>query len=258
MKLSSLPLTTKSQIQIISYQYKFRYLTINQLQQLFNHKDPHRVKEWLTDLVNKKYLSRIEDKKDPTKPHIFCLAQRAGRTLKKEEDIDKNFLNWLYKEKSKGEAFINHHLFIVDAYLYFLKNKEKDENINFFTKQDLLGYTYFPDPMPDAYIDVEAKDGNSRYFLDVFDQTVPPGVLRYRSKYYFKYAEDGNWQANTDDAPFPTVLLVLPTERKKKHVSFYARAILEKSFNDEVEIHVTTKDNIKFAKDGINVWQKVE
>lgn len=256
MKLSSLPLITKSQKQIIFYLYKFRYLTINQLQQLFHHKDPHRIKEWLNDLVSKKYLSKIADKKDPTKPHIFCLAQRAGHILKKEEDIDKNFLNWLYKEKSKGRAFINHNLFVADTYIFFLKNKEKDEEISFFTKQDLVGYTYFPEPLPDAYIDVEGKDGHSRYFLDLFDETVPHGVLRFRARYYLQYAEEGNWQANTDNAPFPTVLLILPTERKKKHISHYAKAILEKSFNDEVDIYVTTKDQITFNKSS-SIWQKV-
>lgn len=249
--------TTKSQKQIITYLYKFRYLTVNQLQQLFNHKDPKRIREWLNDLVDKKYLNVIKDPKAKTKPYIFCLAQRAGHILKKEEDIDENFLNWLYKEKSKGEAFVNHHLFIVDTYLYFLKNKEKNEKINFFTKQDLVGYTYFPQPLPDAYIDVEGKDGNSKYFLDLFDETVPHGVLRYRAKYYLTYAEGGNWQTNTDNTPFPTVLMVLPTDRKKQHISHYAKAILEKSFNDDVEIFVTTKNNIKSAKDGVNVWQQV-
>lgn len=254
----NIPPTTKSQLKIISYQYKFRYLTINQLQQLFSHKDPRRIREWLNGLVTKKYLSRIKDPKDKTKPHVFCLAQRAGHILRKEADINENFLNWLYKEKSKSKAFIDHHLFIVDAYLYFLKNKKKGSKLYFFTKQDLIGYTYFPDPMPDAYIDVKEKDGNSRYFLDLFDETVPSGVLRYRARYYLEYAADGSWQANTDNAPFPTVLLVLPNERKKKHISFYAKAILEKSFNDEVEIFVTTKDSIKFAKDGINDWLKME
>lgn len=40
----------KQQKQILFLLYKFRFLTINQLQKYFNHKDPHRVKEWLKDL----------------------------------------------------------------------------------------------------------------------------------------------------------------------------------------------------------------
>ena len=46
------PLTTK-QKQILSFLSQFRFLTVNQLLKYFNHKDPHRIKEWLKDLKEK-------------------------------------------------------------------------------------------------------------------------------------------------------------------------------------------------------------
>ncbi len=256
-KNKPLPSTTKSQTKIINYQYKFRYLTINQFQQLLHHKDSRRIREWLHDLVSNKYLNIIKPK-IRTKPWVFCLAQRAGHILKKEEDIDGNFLNWLYKEKNYGETFRNHQLFIVDTYLYFLRNKEKGTEINFFTKQDLYGYGYFPDPLPDAYIDVEEKDGSTRYFLEYFDSSIPSGSVRYRVGYYIKYADNGSWKENTNNEPIPSVLFIGSTENRKKHINYYGKALLEKSFNDEIQIFVTTESNIKYAKDGVNIWQKVE
>lgn len=258
MKTTKDPPTFKSQRKIIDYLYKFRYLTILQTQTLFHHKDSHQIRDWLNDLVYKKYLSLISYPKDKTKAYIFCLAQRAGHILRKEEDIDENFLQWLYKEKSKSVEFINRNLFLVDAYLYFQKNKEKGSEVNFFTKQDLAGYDYFPDPLPDAYIDVKEKEGHTRYFLELFDNNIPNKVLRYRIHYYLNYAEDGEWQENTGDVPFPTLLFVCSSEKRKKHINYFTRALLEDSFNDDIEIFLTTKNNIKFAKDGINIWQKVE
>ncbi|MDO8657637.1 MAG: hypothetical protein Q7K55_02775, partial [Candidatus Levybacteria bacterium] len=58
------------QNKILFLLYKFRFLTINQLLKYFNHKYPSRIREWLTDLKEKKYISVIMDKTDPTKPHV--------------------------------------------------------------------------------------------------------------------------------------------------------------------------------------------
>ncbi len=252
------PNYTKSQKLIINHLYKFRYLSIHLLQQLFNHKDPKRIKEWLKDLHNNKYIEVIKDPKDVTKAYVFCLAQGSRNILKTEEGINLKFLNRLYKEKDTSENFINRHLFVAEAYLYFLKNKEKKSEINFFTKQDLTEYTYFPDPLPDAYIDVEEETGNSRYFLDYFDDNTPPGVTRYRVKNYFKYFQNGAWQANTENSPFPSILLVFSNKARKVHIDFYSKALLAKSFNNDIEIFLTTKEKVKSAESNTNIWEKVK
>lgn len=253
-----LPPYTKSEKQITLHLLKFRYLKINQFQKLFNHKDPHRIKEWLKDLKEKKYINVIKDPKDKTRPYVFCLAQRAGHILKNEEDVSESFLNWLYKEKDKDESFINRHLFIADAYLYFQKNKARTSELSFFTKQDLTGYKYFPDPLPDAYIDVKEKEDHSRYFLEFFDSNASPKYLRYRVRYYLKYCQDGDWQVNTNNAPLPAILFVFENEKRKKHINYYAKSVLGKSFNNDITIFLTTKSNIRFANENVDIWQRVE
>ena len=253
-----LPPITTSQKKIIFFLYKFRFLLICQTQQFFHHKDSKRVKEWLKDLVNKKYINVIKDTHDRTKPYVFCLAQQAAHILKEDEDINKTFLYWLYKEKDKSEVFIQRNLFVVNAYLYFLKNKLKKSELQYFTKQDLTGYTYFPDPLPDAYIDVKEGKEHTRYFLDYFEADMPLGYIRYRVRYYVHYCEEGNWQKNTDNTPFPILLLVFDTEKRKRYISHYAQSLLEKSFTHDVEVFLTSKDNITFGKENTNIWQKVE
>ena len=251
----NIPPVTNKQNQIIPLLYKFRFLTVSHFQKLLHHKDPRRIKEWLKDLLDKKYVARLKLEDDITQPFIYCLSQRAKYLLKDNEDYDKTILNKLYKEKSLTKNFIVHLLSLTDIYLFFLSQKEKNTEFNFFTKQELVGYDYFPKELPDAYIAVENK-GTSRYFLDLFDDYSPLWVIRKRIKAYVQYYEDTTWQENTKDSLFPTILLALPNERVKKHIFHFSKAVLEKSFYDDITIFLTTKEKIK--GDGQDVWEKIE
>jgi len=247
---------TKTQKLILYFLYKFRFLTVLQLQKYFNHKDPHRIKEWLKDLKEKRYISAIVDSKDITKPYIYCLAT-GSRHIFKKGDYSKDFLNRIYKEKSLTDIFKIHCLFILDIYLFFLAKLEKNATLNFCTQQDLWGFDYLPEDL-DAYIEVVDKDGVNRYFLELFDEyRKSPGELRYAVRKYISYSEEGSWQANTENSPFPTILFVLPDERRKKHIQYYGKAKLAKTFED-ISLFLTTQDSIRFSKGKTNIWQKVE
>lgn len=254
----NLPPYSKSQKQIIFYLSSYRYLYIGQLKQLFHHKYPNRIKEWLRDLKDKGYIEVIKDEKDQTKPYIFCLEQPASHILKEDKDINPKFLKRLYKEKTYGENFINKNLFLVDCYLYFEKHKAKGSEVNFFTKQDLYGYTYFPNPMPDAYIDLKEGKTNTRYFLDIFDESKPLRRWRKRIRYYFQYLDEGDWPENTDSASFPIILIICSTEKMKRHIYYYAKSILEKSLSDDIEIFLTTKEKIQLGERSADIWQKIK
>lgn len=245
------------QNQILFLLYKFRFLTINQLLKYFNHKYPSRIREWLTDLKKRKYISAIVENTDPTKHHIFCLATKAKYILQENVDCDETFLDRLYKEKGLKENFRNHCLFIVDIYLYFLSQQEKGSTLHFLTQQDLKGYDFFPEELPDVYIAVETKEGTDKYFLDLFDEyRKPPGVARFSIRKYITYGTDGNWQANTENTPFPSLLFIVQDERRLKHLFMYGKAKLAKSFED-ISLFLTTQDAIRFAKDKTNIWKEV-
>lgn len=250
-------LTTDKQKKLLFLLYSFRYLTIIQFQKILNHKDPHRIKEWLKDLKNKKCVAVIQDKSDPTKPFIYCLDTKARYILNEDENCDETILGRLYKEKNNKGKFVNKNLFIVDIYLFFLSQQEKNSELNFFTQNDLEGYSYFPEELPSAYIAVEENKETTRYLLEYFDEYTPPFVLRNKVKAYIKYAEDGTWEANTENSPFPTILFVCPTENLKKHILMYAKAKLEKSFTD-IDLFVTTKSVLSSAKPNQHVWKEVK
>jgi len=179
-----------------------------------------------------------------------------ARQILKEQDFNGDLLNRLYKEKWLKENFRNHCLFIVDIYLFFLSNKEKDSKLAFCTRQDLTNFDYLPDDL-DVYIAVETRKGTKRYFLDLFDEyRKPAGVARFAIRKYITYCEDGSWQANTENSSFPTLLFVVADERRRKHLHMYGKAKLAKTFQD-ISLFLTTQDTIRFSNDKTNIWKEV-
>jgi len=250
----------KQQLQILFLLYKFRYITVKQLLKYFHHKDPHRIREWLKDLKERKCIFAIEDISDPTKSFVYCLDTKARYTLKENKDYDKNFLYRLYKEKKYKEKFRNHCLFLVDIYLYFLSQQSEGSTLHFLTQQDLIGYDFFPEKLPDAYIAVETKGTTDKYLLELFDDyknKQSPGSIRFHTRKYVKYSENGDWQANTNNNPFPTLLFILPNEIRRQFLHHYGHAKLVKTFED-ISLFSTTQDAIRFSKAKVNIWEKID
>lgn len=254
------PAITKTQKLFLLFLYKFRFLNTHHFQTILNHANPTRIQMWLKDLKDKGYIVSMysRGKRDEnTKPAIYYLGSKARHILKNEGECELEALNLIYKEKRRTNKFIDHCLILADIYLYFLSTKEKGEEIKFFTKTSLTGYDYFPQPFPDAYISVTNGKETRSYFLDLFDDYTPPFVYRNRIKQYIKYSGDGDWAVNTNKSPFPTLLFVCPNDTAKKHVYWYGKSVIAKSF-EEISLFVTTKDTIKFAKDETSVWDEVK
>jgi hypothetical protein len=254
-----IPHITKSQKHLLFLLYKFRFLTTNHFQKLLNHKNPKRIQIWLKDLKDKKFISTNDSPKsfiDNTKPFTYYLAARARHILKDNENCDVSVLDKIYKEKNRTEKFVKQCLTIADIYLFFISQKEKEEELHFFTKNELEQFDYFPHDLPSAYLAVKTNDSTKRYFLDVFDEYTPPFVFQNRVVTYLKYVDNGEWEAHTNGDPLPAILFICPTDRRKKHVNYYTKALFEKAFEEKIDLFLTTKDKIIFGKSK-NVWEKV-
>ncbi|SRR6266403_782247 len=253
-----LPPTTTKQKEIIFQVYKFRFLNTYHFQKQFNHKDPHRIKVWLKDLTNKGYLSRIYSRKTVTEssqPAIYYLAPKARHVLKTNPKCDLSVLNRIYKEKKRTQKFIKSSLTIAELYFYFLAQKEQAEELHFFTESELTSYKYFPKDLPSAYIVVRSGTKTKRYFLDFFDEYARSSEIRYKVRMYLDYANSGEWEANANGESMPAILLICPSEKTKKHISFYTKAKFEKAFEEKIALFLTTHDVLQ--KGNKNIWQKV-
>lgn len=255
----TLPDTTNKQKQIFNYLYTFRFLHTNHFQKLFNHTDKTTVKEWLKDLRDKGYINKVANEKNSfeerTKPAIYCLAPKARHILKENENCDLLVLERIYKEKTRKPRFINKCLSIADMYLFFLSQKEPDQELEFFTESELVRYDYFPEELPSAYISITSKDETQRYFLDVFGPYTPAFELRNRVKAYLQYADSGNWEANTNNELLPSILFVCPSKNLKAHIYFFTKAKFEKACEDKIDLYVTTWEIIQNGNK--NIWEKV-
>lgn len=253
------PDITKKQKEILLYLLKFRFLTTHHIQTLLEHKNPNRTLSWLKDLIEKDCVKRHYDRTslaDSTKPAVYYLGPKSRHILADEKDLELDDLEYIYQEKRREKKFIFRCLFLADVYFYLLSRKDPKEELKFFTKTDLSGYEYFPDPLPDAFIAVKGGKITRRYFLYFFDTYTPPFVYRQRVRMYLDYAEKSEWDENTNSAPLPSVLFICPNQRAKNHVNYYAKALLEKTYDDKIALFLTTMNKIKYRTDE-NIWEKV-
>lgn len=248
-----LPPYSPKQKNIINLLYNFRYLLVNQFLKLFNQSDRKWVQELLSDLVRKRYIAKIFDK-EIADGIVYCLDTRAGYVLKDREDVDEQVLGRLYKEKKNEPPFIKRHLFICEIFLFFLSQKTKKQQLNFFTSQELRRNEGFPEPRPSAYIELIEGKETTRYFLEYFDEYSIHKSVRNRVQYYLDYCQGGDWQANADGEDFPLIVFVLPGEKFKRHVQYYTEAILKNSLTD-IDLFLTTKWEIR---NGQVKWDRVK
>ena len=256
MKHILLSLITNNQKQILLYLYKFRFLHTFHLQKLFNHKDSRRVREWLKDLIQKGYINSDYNKHTlPHKPAVYSLTKLGRKLLKGEEDCDIRVLNLVYRRQKLTDEFINRHLTIADLYFFFLKNQEKNTDLHFLTKYNLVEYEYLQSLDLSAYLAVKTKQKTNRYFLNLFDPHTPSFVYEKTIRKYLKYYDENTWQENTENKPFPNILFVCHNESAKKRILHSAKALIEKEDEEKISLFLTTMEIIQ--RGNKNVWEKV-
>ena len=250
--------TTLKQKEILLFLYQFRFLHTYQIQQLLNHKDPHRIKIWLKDLTDKKYLIRDYSTKSlasKATPARYCLAKKSIAVLNENDNCDSAILKRIYSERKRTKRFADRCLMIVDWYLFFKNHLKPDETIRFFTESMLSHFEYFPNPLPSAYIAITSAKGTRRYFFELFDDYTPSSIMRHRVRSYLRYAESGEWEANVEGKALPTILLACPTQRAKLHIKHYAGALFQKDDEESIQLYLTTNETIK--NNTKDVWEKV-
>ena len=253
-----LPKITKQQHHMLYLLYKFRFISTNQFQKLLNHKYSTRTQTWLKDLKDKGYVQTTFERKsykDWSQPFVYHITPLARHILKKNEDCDLRVLSRVYKEKKRTKSFIRKCLAVVTLYLYFLSNKNENQELLFLTETEVLPHEYFPEKRPTAYIALRTGEETQRYFLEWFDKYTVPGGFRAVFYKYIKYADSGSWEAHAQGIELPAVLFVCPTQNGKKHIIYHAKAIFEKEFEDKIQFFVTTRGMLNGNTK--NVWEKV-
>lgn len=250
-----LPPITDKQLEIIHLLIKFRLINTNHFQQIFNHKDPHRIKVWLKDLVEKRYIYTNYSKKEfISQPAIYRLDINGRAKLKQEGKYPLKILDRIYEDKTRDESYIKERFSLVSLYIYFLKLQKQDTTLQFFTDSDLADYEYLPHKILSAYVAVKNSKEKKRYFVTIYDPLSQSENYKKVVVSYLYYFESHKWDDNTNNLLFPGVLLVFPNEKAKMHMFHFARAIL----NDRFSLFLATVSQVENPMQDKSIWLAVE
>lgn len=219
------------QLEVLSLLHKFRFGTNDLFAQYFGKKDRSFVFNRLKILLEQGFIDRRFDSsyRLAGKPAAYYLTPAGARKL--EEQGEEINIKAIYKDKAVSEQFIEHSLDIFKAYLELRK---EHPGLKFFTKTNLNAeaYDYFPKPLPDAFISLKSNDTTKRYFLDAFDETTLPFVMKRRIKLYVDYWESGTW--DDTGADFPEIIFICANHKQQERV----QKLLEKAFDEEMSTRV--------------------
>lgn len=232
---------SKKQSEIIELLYRFRFLNRYQIQQLLNHKKISRVNIWLKNLYDRKIVGRNYSKESGgnTTSAIYYLKSLSKNYLADQLKKDEKLIKRIYGEPKRSNKFISHCLQTADFYLE-LKKTHLAQEIFFYTKIDLLNYSYLPAKHPDAYIAIKNEEDIKRYFFEIIDEGIPRFAIRAKIKQYLEYFDSNIWQETTKH-PFPKILILCPNETIKKYLHSHISKLMEEEDREDPQFYLSTE-----------------
>ncbi len=254
MDNSTLTLNPK-QLTILTYLYRFRFLTSLQLQKLLTDKTLRLTNYHLKILTSLNYINKHYSRTLglANQPAVYFLAPRSIKVLENTEGITPRGLKRIYREKIRSPQFIAHASFIADYYLFLLNDSIKiKQTLHFFTKSDLQVHPYMIHPLPDAYFARVDKGQTKRYFVEVIEEGAPRFAIRRRIEQYNNYIEEGKFEEATNH-PFPTILFICPNTGILIYLKKHLERIYEETSFDQTSVYLATHED---AFSG--AWEKVD
>ncbi len=233
-----------NQLEVLRILFRYRFASRDLIAQYFNKKDVYRQLLVLEDrgLVGRRYEPSY---KLAGKPAAYYLKPEGLRELQQSDNgIEANIKN-IYRATQVSEEFINH---CISLFAISLRLTRLDQKTKFFTKIELQkdDYTYFPSPLPDAYIRIN----DNHYFLNYIDSSKPFFAAVRWLKSLEEYYENGAW--DDTGTQFPVVLCVVDTESiQKRLLKFTGKNA------DDIKIYTALKGDVLNSSDG-RVWHGID
>lgn len=246
------------QLEVLELLYKFRFGSNDLIAQYFGKKDRSFVFKRMSILLGQGLIGKRFDSsyRIQGKPAAYYLTSKGARVLQdRSEPDEKDGINLkaVYKNTTLSEQFIRHSLDIFT--LYNRLTDRYGQKLKFFTKADLSGYDYFPQPLPDAYLRLKTKEGDTQFLLELYHDNQPFFTAIRRIKQYIDYREEGEWAVTETD--FPAILLVCESFSLQKRLQKQIAKMLSKSLVDDLVFATTTKEELKTLNDNLKIWQSV-
>jgi hypothetical protein len=247
----------QGQINILTYIYRFRFGTTELLANSLGMKSGRFVHPRLATLVEQGFVGRRFDgsyhlRNKHASYYLLPKALRILQTITKREDIDNTTIKSSYKDKTASDQFITHNLAI-----YAIHNQLKSlyPAIKHYTKRELNIHDYleyFPKPLPDAFISLMVGDERRRFFLELFEDSIPSFVFDRRLRKLINYYQNKSWAVTK--SPFPPILCVCESGRLEKRLRRQISRALYSS-DTEMFFYTTTQPALLGSSKGDDkIW----
>ncbi|MBW4062123.1 replication-relaxation family protein [Candidatus Saccharibacteria bacterium] len=220
---------TKQQQAILHELYRFRFLNSSLLVKLLGTSNVIRMNERLKLLSQNKYISR---RYEPSykllhKPASYYLLPLGRASLKAmDAKYSEQALRIARRDATRTDKFIERCLALAELAVLLTAPHTK-----VFTKSQLVRYGYFPQPLPDLYIQLKTNSGVQQYLLEYLESNQPLNAILKSVKRYLQYSDEGEWEVT--GTRLPPVLLVCDSALLEKRVQKYGMTVIEEA-DDEV------------------------
>lgn len=250
---------TQVQIALLLCLYKFRFGTSSLLAVSTNKKDDKFISPRLKALVEKGYLGRNYDKSyiRIAKPASYYLLPKALRALKeasRPDGLTDQAIKASYKDKQASKPFIDRSLNLYGAYNVLIGIYG---GLQLFLKRELAdeAYNYFPRPLPDGFLSLNAKDKASYFFMEYIEAGTALGKLNYLFSKYVTYYEDDTWAVT--ELPFPVILCIAEDGRTERVVQRQIARVLNRSSTDLQFYTTTLQAVLDSSKKDDAIWSNI-
>jgi hypothetical protein len=255
---------TPKQKDLIQLTFSFRYINRLQFQIYLNHKSPRQINKHLKKLTELKYLKKVKDSADyPSSythlatPSIFCLGGKGITfivTLRKQNPQE---LKNRYKDSTRSQIFINHHLTLTGIFIELLKeSRNKSSTLTFQTKEDYEEGSVLELLHPDAYIVKKSKNNTQTFLIDIINPTTPSFIMKRRVRVYIKAFVNNTLESETGE-DFPIVLCICPTQSTQTDFARYIRRTLKFEDIEGLIYKLTTQEKVIQYGVTRDIWRPV-
>jgi len=253
---------THKQQQILFHIYKFRFLNRCQIQTLLNHKDPKRINQWLKDLNQKEYITRIYSTKkgESIKPAIYYINLNGIKFLN-TQNYSKEIIKKLYRENERTNNFIEKCIITADIYLDFLSQNNHKITYEVFTLTDITkpsnDFNILEELSPTLFINKKTGSLNQYYILEIFDINSPAYAVKKRIKNYFDYYFKNIWEEKIKE-DFPIILCICANTAQLINSKRITKKLFDNYQNPD-SLHFRFAIAEEINKNGITneIWEEI-
>ena len=247
----------KSQLELLKFIAKYRFVTVAHVQQNFNYVSRTSVNNKLKRLVDSKLVAMNYDSsyKFAGIPATFYLTSKGLREVQKHLPyITDAIIRAAYSDNHASVALIEESGELFQLAQSFTRNYP---GMKVLTARQLADLDYFPRPLPELYIAQQQDEETRRFFLYNFRNVNRYDVaVRSEITKLVAYREADTYARSENE--FPVVLFVCHSAAIERLAQRSMRNALNKSY-ESIEVYTTSYQALVTQEDAEQpIWSSID